>query len=152
MTAPADSVTSQVYQTFIKATPQEVWEAITTPEFTSRFFHGAKISADSDRIVSVGTDGAIWMDEEVEVFDPPKLFVHGWRSLYDPDCAGEATSRVTWQIEEAGEGVCRVVVTHDRLEGAPKTAASVFGAGWMFVLSGLKTLLETGEPLLAVGT
>jgi hypothetical protein len=64
--------------------------------------------------------------------------------------AKEAPSRVTWEIEERDGGVCMLSVTHDQLEGAPKTAQSVSGAGWMFVLSGLKTLLETGQPLLPV--
>jgi uncharacterized protein YndB with AHSA1/START domain len=59
----------------------------------------------------------------------------------------EAESRVTWEIEPEASGYSLVTVTHDRLDQAPKTAASVAGRGWMFVLSGLKTLLETGHPL-----
>jgi hypothetical protein len=54
---------------------------------------------------------------------------------------------VTWEIEPMDGGYCSLTLVHDRLEGAPKTAESVSGPGWMFVLSGLKTLLETGEPL-----
>jgi hypothetical protein len=54
---------------------------------------------------------------------------------------------VTWEIEPHEGGLSKLTVVHDQLEGAPKTAASVSGAGWMMVLSGLKTLLETGEPL-----
>jgi len=73
--------------------------------------------------------------------------VHEWRSLYDPEMAREQPSRVTWEIEPQDGGYCKLTLTHDRLEGAPKTAASVSGPGWMFVLSGLKTLLETGSPL-----
>jgi hypothetical protein len=61
--------------------------------------------------------------------------------------ATERTSRVTWEITPGENGVSRLTLTHDELGGAPKTAASVGGVGWMFVLSGLKTLLETGEPL-----
>jgi uncharacterized protein YndB with AHSA1/START domain len=66
--------------------------------------------------------------------------------MYDSEMAAEEESRVTWEIEPQDGGVCRLVVTHDRLEGAPRTAEGVSG-GWMMVLSGLKTLLETGEPL-----
>jgi hypothetical protein len=54
---------------------------------------------------------------------------------------------VTWEIEPQDGGFCKLTLVHDQLEGAPKTAASVSG-GWMVVLSGLKTLLETGEPLV----
>lgn len=81
------------------------------------------------------------MDEAVEEYDPPRRLVHTWRALYDPEMAEEAPSRVTWEIEPQEGGVA---VVHDRLNGAPRTAASVAGAGWMFVLSGLKTLVETG--------
>ena len=54
---------------------------------------------------------------------------------------------MTWEIEPQEGDLSLLTVVHDRLEGAPKTAASVAGRGWMMVLSGLKTLLETGEPL-----
>lgn len=54
---------------------------------------------------------------------------------------------MTWEIEPQDGGYCKLTVTHDQLDGAPRTAASVAGPGWMFVLSGLKILLETGEAL-----
>ena len=139
--------TTQVYRVFIRSTPQRIWEAITQPEFTARYFHGAHIRATADGYVSHGPDGSIWGESTVAEFDPPRRLVHGWRSLYDPEMGQEAESRVTWEIEPEPGGYCLVTVTHDRLEGAPRTAASVAGRGWMFVLSGLKTLLETGHPL-----
>jgi uncharacterized protein YndB with AHSA1/START domain len=143
--APAQTI--QVYQVFIRSTPEQIWEAITTPDFTVRYFHGAHIENTAERHTSRGPDGAIWGDAEVAEFDPPRRLVHGWRSMYDPDLAQEEESRVTWEIEPQEGGHCLLTVTHDRLEGAPKTAARVSGRGWMFVLSGCKTLLETGQPL-----
>jgi hypothetical protein len=74
--------------------------------------------------------------------------VVSWRSLFDPELAIEQPSRVSWEIESQEGGLSKLTVTHDRLEGSPKTAQSVAG-GWMFILSGLKTVLETGKPLLA---
>jgi uncharacterized protein YndB with AHSA1/START domain len=147
MTETATPLATQVYQVFIKAPPEKIWEAITTPEFTRKFFHGAAITVTADRVISRGPDGDLWGDEEVIEYDPPRRLVHGWRSLYDPELAKEQTSRVTWEIEPGEDGVCRLIVTHDHLQGAPRTAASVSGPGWMFVISGLKTLLETGQPL-----
>jgi uncharacterized protein YndB with AHSA1/START domain len=147
MTTTTEAPTTQVYQVFIKAQPERIWEAITTPEFTARYFHSARITVADGRYVSHGPDGSLWGDEAVLESDPPRRLIHGWRSLYDPEMAQEATSRVTWEIEPDEHGVCRLTVTHDQLEGAPRTAASVSGPGWMFVLSGLKTLLETGKPL-----
>ena len=73
--------------------------------------------------------------------------MHGWQSLYDPELAEEEPSRVTWEIEPQDGDYCKLTVTHDQLEGAPRTAESVYGEGWMFVISGLKTLLETGTSL-----
>jgi uncharacterized protein YndB with AHSA1/START domain len=138
---------TQVYQVFIKASPERIWEAITTPEFTVKYFHGGRIKAGPDRLVSHGPNGEVRRDEEVFEYDPPRLLVHSWRSLYDPELAAEEPSRVSWEIEPQEGGFAKLTVIHDRLEGAPKTAASVAGDGWMFVLSGLKTLLETGKPL-----
>lgn len=94
----------------------------------------------------------LWCDASVLEFDPPRRLVHGWRSLYDPATAEEPESRVTWEIEPQEGGYCKLTVIHDQLERSPKTAASVAGAGWMLVLSALKTLLETGEPLASVAT
>jgi uncharacterized protein YndB with AHSA1/START domain len=136
-----------VYQVFIKATPEAIWEAITKPEFTARYFYGARISVVPDGYRSLGPNDDVWGDAEVFEWDPPRRLSHGWRSLYDPEMAAEEPSRVTWEIEPQEDGTTLLTVVHDRLEGAPKTARSVSGAGWMRVISGLKTLLETGEGL-----
>jgi uncharacterized protein YndB with AHSA1/START domain len=143
----SNALTTQIYHVFIKATPERIWEAITTPEFTQRYFHGARITNTPERHHSLGPDGSTWGDSPTLEFDPPRRLVHGWQSQYDPELGEEEPSRVTWEIEPKDGGYCLLTVTHDRLEGAPKTASSVSGPGWMMVLSGLKTLLETGEPL-----
>lgn len=147
MTTTTKVQTTQVYTIVIKTTAEALWEAITKPEFTERYFYGSTIVVTPDRYSSHGPDGRLRGDEPVYEFDPPRRLVHGWVSRYDPELAQEAESRVSWEIEPQGDGTCVLTVVHDRLEGAPKTAASVQGIGWMTVISGLKTLLETGEPL-----
>jgi uncharacterized protein YndB with AHSA1/START domain len=142
----ATATTTQVYHLFIKATPERIWEAITNPEFTEKYFYASRVELANGRRRAFGPEGELWGDEAILEEDPPRRLVHGWRALYDPELAEEATSRVTWEIDEQEGGLSRLTVTHDQLEGAPKTAESVAG-GWMYVLSGLKTLLETGEPL-----
>jgi uncharacterized protein YndB with AHSA1/START domain len=137
----------QIYQLFIKARPEAIWEAIIAPEFTSKYFYGARINISPTHRQSLGPDGSVRGDSEVFEFDPPRRLVHEWRSLYDPDMAVEEPSRVTWEIEPQGDGTSLLTVIHDRLEQSPLTARGVAGQGWMLVLSGLKTLLETGEPL-----
>ena len=143
----AETVPAQVYHVFIKATPEAIWEAITSPDWSERYFYGARITVTPDAYTSRGPDGSDWGDSRTIEFDPPNRLVHGWKSRYDPTLADEPESRVTWEITPGEDGVCLLTVTHDQLEGASGTAESVAGTGWMRVLSGLKTLLETGEPL-----
>ena len=149
MTDPA--LSTQLYQVFIRATPERIWQAITDPEVSKQYFHGARISVDAERMRSLGPGGDVWGDSAVEVFDPPRRLVYGWDSMYDPEKAAEPTSRVSFEIEEVGEGVCKLTLLHDRLDESPRTAQDVSGAGWMFVLSNLKSWLETGEALQLAG-
>jgi uncharacterized protein YndB with AHSA1/START domain len=137
---------TQVYQVFIKATPEAIWEAITKPEFTSRYFHGVAIEVTPEKRSSYRNSELRNVVDVLE-YDPPRRLVHGWISYYDPELAAENPSRVSWEIEQQESGYSLLTVTHDQLEGAPKTAANVSGTGWMLVLSGLKTLLETGDSL-----
>ena len=145
------ATTTQVYQLFIRATPEQIWQAITTPEFTGRYFHGSLVDSSFEPGAPYRgwspDRSEQWVDGEVLESNPPRLLQHTWRALYDPETAAEEPSRVTWEIEPQDDGTTLLTVVHDELEGAPRTAASVSGVGWMHVLSGLKTLLETGKPL-----
>jgi len=145
-----DVETTQVYRVFIKAPPERIWEAITTPEMIAKYFFGTRTESTFEagsRIRSLSPDRSkLWTDNEVLESDPPRRLVHTWRSLYNEELAAEEESRVTWEIEPQDGGYSKLTVIHDRLEGAPRTAQSVSG-GWMLIISGLKTLLETGEPL-----
>ena len=149
MTTMTEQAT-QVYSVFIRATPEQVWDGITKPEFTTRYFYGTRIESTFEPgapYLSLAGDGdQTLVDGEILESDPPRMLKHTWRALYDPETASEPFSRVTWEIEPQEGGVTKLTVTHDQLEAAPKTAEGVAG-GWSYVLSGLKTLLETGEPL-----
>lgn len=148
MTASTETA-SQVYQVYIKAPAERVWEMIATPEMVGRFFQGAQLEGSyevGNRVRTWAPDrSALWGDNEVLECDPPRKLVHTWRSLYDPEMATEPESRVSWEIEDLPGGYSRLTLVHDRLEGAPKTAASI--GGWTYYLSNLKTVLETGESL-----
>jgi uncharacterized protein YndB with AHSA1/START domain len=141
---------TQMYSVFIRATPDEVWDAITKPEFTSKYFYGSLVDSTFD----VGAEyrswspdrEQLWVDGEILESDRPRRLQHTWRALYNEEAASEPYSRVTWEIEPQEGGVTKLVVVHDLLEAAPITAGNVAG-GWSFILSGLKTLLETGKPL-----
>ncbi|HET8779836.1 MAG TPA: SRPBCC domain-containing protein [Agromyces sp.] len=142
--------TTQVYHVFIRATAEEIWQAITSAERTVRYFYGTAIEITPEAVTSHGADGEVSSRDAVFEFDPPRRLVHEWHSDYDPELADEPASRVTWEIEPRGDDLCLVTLTHDRLEGSPKTAADVSGPGWMYVLSSMKTLLETGDGLPAL--
>jgi uncharacterized protein YndB with AHSA1/START domain len=146
------ATTTQVYEVFIKATPEAIWEGITNPDFTEQYFYRSRAKFDLRpggiyNGVSAQDESCILVDGEVLESDPPRRLIHTWRALYDPETAAEPHSRVSWEIEPQDGGFTKLTVVHDRLEEAPKTAESVLG-GWSFVLSGLKTLLETGKPLV----
>lgn len=150
-TTTADPTADQVYRILIRTTRQAVWDAITRPEFTTQYFHGARVETTAEPGTPFryhSADGqSLWGDETVLEVDPPRRLVVGWRSLWDPELAAEPSSRVTWEIEDQGDGVVMVTVVHDRLGESPRTAATVSGVGWMTVLSGLKSVLETGRGL-----
>ena len=146
------STETQVYRIFIKAAPEAIWDAITKPEFSARYFYGSRDETTGEVGAAFryhSPDGtSLWSDETVLESDRPHKLVVTWRSLFDPSAADEPASRVTWQIEDQNNGTCLLTAIHDRLEESPSTASGVAGAGWMLVLSGLKTVLETGDALV----
>lgn len=151
-TTAAEVKTVQVYQLFIKACPDAVWDAITKPEFTERYFYGMRIETTPERRrVFASDDDGDWGDDRIIEFDPPRRLVHGWRAKWSAELRAEPESRVTWELEPRDGGTTLLTLVHDKLEHSPKTAAGVAGPGWMRVLSGLKTLLETGTPLIDYG-
>jgi uncharacterized protein YndB with AHSA1/START domain len=163
MTAMTETnVTTQLYQVFIKATPEAIWDAITKPEWTERYGYAARSEYDlrpggayrataSEQLQAMGMP-AVVVDGEVIEADPPRKLVQTWRFLWSEEIAAEGPTRVTFEIDEFGGGVTKLTVTHE-LENAPQTAAQLAGeidgagGGWGYVLSDLKTLLETGKSL-----
>jgi uncharacterized protein YndB with AHSA1/START domain len=155
-------VTTQVYRVFIKATPEAIWEAITTPDWTQRYGYRAPVEYDlrpggdfrglpSAAMTEYGAPEVI-LDGEVVEADAPRRLVQTWRVLWDPELTAEGFTRLTWEIEAGDGGIATLTVTHE-LEGAPKVAVQVAGqspdagGGWSWILSDLKTLLETGASL-----
>lgn len=149
MTAMTGQAT-QVYSVYVRATPEQLWAAITKPEFTKKYFYGSVIESTykpgAKYCGFAAEGGEQYVDGEIIEATAPTKLVTTWRAMWAEALAAEPYSRVTWEIEPAGDGVSKLTVVHDRLEEAPATAESV-ASGWSYVLSGMKTLLETGEPL-----
>jgi len=140
-----------LYQIYIKAAPDKVWQAITDPDFTTRYFHRTAIESSFEPGSGhryVLPDGETAAAGDIEVVEPGRRLVLTWQALYDADLAAEPPSRVEWTLAPANdEGtVTRVQVRHYDLGLSPKTWANVKD-GWEAILDGMKTLLETGEPL-----
>jgi uncharacterized protein YndB with AHSA1/START domain/DNA-binding transcriptional ArsR family regulator len=145
-----DKTMEKVFEIYIKTTPERLWQAITDTEMRRKYSFGAVVTSDwtpGSRYEGVG-GGAPIAEGENLVVDPPRRLVQSFRALWGEDVKSEGTSRVTWEIEPVGDS-CRLIVTHDQLrEGANN---QLYG-GWPMVLSGLKTLLETGEMLTTPGS
>ena len=142
----------KVFEIYIKTTPERLWEAITDSDMRRKYSFGVGVTTDwtpGSRYEAVHplAPAAISEGENLEV-DPPHRLVQSFTALWSDDVKREGTSRVTWEIEPVGDS-CRLTVTHDELrEGA---SAELYG-GWPMILSGLKTLLETGESLTTPGS
>jgi len=147
-----DKTMEKVFEIYIKTTPERLWKAITDPELRRKYSFGVRVDSDWKpgsryKGVSPKSPTPIFEGENLEV-DPPRRLVQSFKAMWSDDVKSEGTSRVTWEIEPV-EDSCRLTVTHDQLrEGAN---AELYG-GWMMVLSGLKTLLETGETLTTPGS
>lgn len=137
-----------LYDVYIRATPERVWEAITSGEVTRHWFHGTRLTGDlrvGGKIRYVGDDDSVAVEGEVLEYEPPSRFVHTWISDWGPEFAQDAPSRVAWEITPMGETTL-LRMTHDGFEGETATYRSI-SQGWAPILSSLKSLLETGAPL-----
>ena len=166
------ATTTQVYRVYIKATPQAIWDAITKPEWTARYGYTGlvdydlrpggsyKVRATEEFKAASEAQGfqipEVIIEGEVLEADPPRKLVTTFHMLMDPNVAAEPVTRVTHEIKEGENGVCSLTLIHE-LEGAPRLAAIVggtledqgAGGGHAWVLSDLKTLLETGKSFAA---
>jgi uncharacterized protein YndB with AHSA1/START domain len=145
-----DKSMEKVFEIYIKTTPERLWQAITDPEMRRKYTFGAVVTSDwtaGSRYEGVGGGATIFEGENLEI-DPPRRLVQSFRALWGEDVKAEGTSRVTWEIKPVGDS-CHLRVIADQLrEGAN---GQLYG-GWPMILSGLKTLLETGELLTTPGS
>jgi uncharacterized protein YndB with AHSA1/START domain len=164
MTTTETTVTTQVYRVYIKATPEAVWDAITKPEWSQKYGYGGSVEYDlrpggayraltSPEMRAQGSPD-VAVDGEVVEADPPRRLVQTWRLVMDDDMAAEGFTRLTYELDESSSGVTRLTLIHE-LDGAPKHAwllaggmeSEGAGGGWSWILSDLRSLLETGKRL-----
>jgi uncharacterized protein YndB with AHSA1/START domain len=168
----SDTTVTQINRIYIKTTPQAIWDAITKPEWTARYGYTGYVDYDlrpgghyvvraTEEFRSVakvrGNDlPEIIIEGEVLVAEPPHKLVTTFHMLMDPTIAAEPFTRITPEITEVSPGLCSLTLTHE-LDGSPMLASIVSGSleehgaggGHAWVLSDLKTLLETGSGFTA---
>ena len=140
----------KVFEIYIKTTPERLWQAITDRDMRATYTFGVAVTSEytpGSSISGVGAGTPVFEGETLLV-DPPHKLVQSYRALWSDDVKSEGTSRVTWEISPVGDS-CRLVVTHDQLRNDANP--ELYG-GWPMILSGLKTLLETGEFLTTPGS
>jgi len=147
-----DRTMEKVFEIYIKTTPQRLWDAITDGEMRKKYTFGVGVTSDwtEGSSYTAGVPGVVDISagENLEV-DPPRRLVQSFNALWSDDVKAEGTSRVTWEITPVGDDSVALTVTHEELrEGAH---SEIYG-GWPQILSGLKTLLETGETLTTPGS
>ena len=139
-----------VHTTYIKAAPERIWQALTDSSFTLRYYYQSTVHSDwavgSPYLFKTGDDPAI--EGEVLEADPPRRLSLTFHALWNDAVRADAPSRMSFEIEDAGNGVSKLVVIHEDM--GPATSSEVVG-GWPLIAAGLKTLLETGEELMAAG-
>jgi uncharacterized protein YndB with AHSA1/START domain len=155
--------TTHMHEIYIQAPAQAIWDALTRPEWTQRYGYRALSNYDlkpggkfrcvaNDQMKSYGLPEVIIDGEVVEV-QPPHKLVQTYRFLFNKEHEAEGFTRITWEVVPTEKGFCRVTVTHDTA-GAPMMSAATQskfdlkgGGGWNWILSDLKSLLETGKSM-----
>lgn len=158
------STTTQVYRIVIKAGAQAIWDAITNPDWSERYGYGGRAEYElkvdgryshkaSAEMKSFGMPDEIIVGKVIEC-DPPRKLVQTWHPLFSPQTTAEPHTKVTYEIVEHSGGVCTLTISHD-VAGAPLVAGMINGGGdpgqggggWPWILSDLKSLLETGKRM-----
>jgi uncharacterized protein YndB with AHSA1/START domain len=142
-----------VYVTYIRTTPEKLWQALTEPEFTKRFWvetwqeSAWKPGASWKLMIP---DGRVGDSGEIVEIDPPRRLVLRWRNEFMPAFTAEGDSILTYELEQQGEAV-KFTLTHEMEKTGSKMIEAVSN-GWPMILASLKSLLETGESLEASRT
>ena len=141
-----------VYSVLIRATPERIWRAITDGMETERYYYGTRVNSDwakGGRVVYEYPDGSVAADGEVIEIDPGRRVLMTFHARWSPEIEAEGPVRMSWAIEPAGDGVSKLtVVTSGMVAGG--AVQGEFGSGIEYIVSGLKTWVETGEPLTPV--
>ncbi|MGA2558488.1 MAG: SRPBCC family protein [Terracidiphilus sp.] len=137
-----------VYVTYIRSTPEKVWQALTEPEFTRRFWVGTVQECDwkvGSPWKMMAPDGRVADAGEVLEIDRPRRLVVSWQNHLFPEATAEGFSRMSYDLEAMG-GTVKLTITHT-MEKKDSALIKKVSGGWPYLLASLKSLLETGNAL-----
>jgi uncharacterized protein YndB with AHSA1/START domain/DNA-binding transcriptional ArsR family regulator len=140
---------SHVYELYIRTSPERLWRALISPEYTQRYFYGSHYESSWELGAPYRTlldDGSTPFEGVVLEAEPPHRLVYTFHYTGDDETRIEQPSRVTWEIVPQGE-LCKLTVIHDGFAPGELATYRKVGGGWPYILSSLKSVLETGEPL-----
>lgn len=138
-----------VYVSYIAASPEKIWSALTSAEFTRQYFFGLQIESDwkvGSVVKYFRPDGVLDISGKILRCEPSRLLSFTWHIESDPLAAKLPDSIVTFQLEPLG-GVVRLTLTEAHPELPDERLLEGGRRGWPAILSGLKTLVESGNPL-----
>jgi len=157
--------TAKVFEIYIRASAEQIWEAFTSPEWSAKYGYrgiyeydlrpgGRFLCHPNEGMRKMGLPDPIIDGEVVEAKRPNRL-VQTYRFLFSKEDEAEGFTRITYDIAPTEAGFCRVTITHE-VANAPRMARAISsrfdtrgGGGWGWILSDLKSLLETGKPMAA---
>ncbi len=137
-----------VYVTFVRTTPEKLWNALIDPAFTKRYWCETWQESDwkqGSRWCIMIPDGRVGDSGQILEIDPPKRLVLSWRNEFKPELHEEGFSRLTYELESVGESV-KLTLVHE-IDLPDSKLIEAVGGGWPHLLASLKSLLETGTPL-----
>lgn len=139
-----------VYVTYIRSTPEKVWEALTSSAFTERYWSRTSVETDwkVGSPIRFTRNGELMDSGEVLEADRPHRLSYSFKVEWNEDLRRFPPARVTFELEDEG-GAVRLTLTHDGIES--DVVRTGIGRGWPMVLASLKSLLETGEELEPLG-
>ena len=138
-----------VYSVYIKASPDRVWRAITDGDETVRYYYGTRVASDwtaGAPLTYTYPDGSTAADGQVVEIDPGRRVVMSFHPRWDPGIEAEGPIRMTWEVEPIDDGGSKLTVVSALRPGSK--SAEEFAGGIVYIVSGLKTVIETGEPLV----
>jgi DNA-binding transcriptional ArsR family regulator/uncharacterized protein YndB with AHSA1/START domain len=149
---PAMSGPVHVYQVFVGCRVDEAWRALTDGDLTERYYYGTRVSSDwkpGSTVLYTYPDGSVAADGEVLFVEAPNRLELSFHPRWDPEMEKAGPVRMVWLVEELNDAVRIAVELYDIEPGS--RIHDEFSGGIAFIVSGLKTLLETGRPLAATG-